>query len=276
MTSPAAACVDLDALQAVEREQLGDLGVLEGAIELDDGDRIVQLDGAVEDAADGDAAEIVAGVQVGDQHLQRRRRIALRRRHVLDDGVEERPQILAANGRIARGHPVARVRVQHRELDLVLGRVEIDEEVVDLVEHFLRARVGAVDLVQHDDGRQAAFERLPQHEPRLRQRAFGRVHEQHDAVDHRQRPLDLAAEVGVARRVHDVDQDVPVVHGRVLGHDGDAALALEVDVVHHAIGDLLIGAVHPALLEQRVHERGLAVVDVGDDGEVAPQRVGDL
>jgi len=70
--------------------------------------------------------------------------------------------------------------------------------------------------------------------------------------------------------------DVVVVHGRVLGHDGDAALALEVDVVHHAVRDLLIDAVHPALPEQRIHERGLAVVDVGDDSEVAPQRVGNL
>ena len=32
------------------------------------------------------------------------------------------------------------------------------------------------------------------------------VDQQHDAVDHRQRPLDLAAEVGVAGRVDDVDQ----------------------------------------------------------------------
>ena len=64
-------------------------------IELADGDRVADLDAAVEDAADRDAAEVVARVEVGDQHLQRRVGVAPRRRHVLDDRVEERPQVLA-------------------------------------------------------------------------------------------------------------------------------------------------------------------------------------
>jgi hypothetical protein len=164
---------------------------------------------AVEDAADRDAAQIVAGVEVRHQHLQRRVDVAARRRHVLEDRVEQRTQILA-------GHVEARARgagaaagVEHRELDLLLGRVEIDEEVEDLVQHFLRARVGAIDLVDDDDRRQAALERLAQHEPRLRQRPFGGVDQQHDAVGHRQHALDFPAEVGVAGRVHDVDQVSP-------------------------------------------------------------------
>ncbi len=166
---------DLDPLEAVEREQLGDLRVLERAIELDDRDRVVQLHGAVEDAADGDAPEIVAGVEVGDEHLQRRRRIAAAaaararrwRRRAAADPRPWSPISFEATA-------FAGVGVEHRELDLILGGVEIDEEVVDLVQHFLRPRVGAVDLVQHDDGRQPALERLPQHEPRLRQRALRR------------------------------------------------------------------------------------------------------
>ena len=72
--SPAAASLDLDALQAVEREQLGDLRLLDAAVELEHRHRVVQLDRAVEDAADGDAAEVVARVEIGDEHLQRRRR----------------------------------------------------------------------------------------------------------------------------------------------------------------------------------------------------------
>ena len=167
-------------------------------------------------------------------------------------------------------------RVDDREVELVLGRVEIDEQVVDLVQHFLDARVGPVDLVDDDDRRQPPLERLAQHEPRLRQRPFRRVDEQHDRVDHRQRPLDLAAEIGVARGVDDVDQGVAVVDGGVLGQDRDAALALEVGVVHGALGDALVAAERAALAQQAVHEGGLAVVDVGDDGDIAPKRVGDL
>ena len=36
------------------------------------------------------------------------------------------------------------------------------------------------------------------------------------------------------------------------------------------------GAERAALAQQRVDERGLAVIDVRDDGDVAAQRVGDL
>ena len=65
------------------------------------------------------------------------------------------------------------------------------------------------------------------------------------------------------------------MNGGVLGQDGDAALALEVGVVHRPLGDPLVGAEDAALVEQRVDQRGLAVVDVGDDGDVAPERIGD-
>ena len=56
---------------------------------------------------------------------------------------------------------------------------------------------------------------------------------------------------------------------RVLRHDRDAALALEVVRVHDALGDVLVGAKDAALVQQRVDEGGLAVVDVRDDRDVA-------
>ena len=80
----------------------------------------------------------------------------------------------------------------------------------------------------------------------------------------------------MARRVDDVDQQVVVVDGRVLGQDRDAALALEIVAVHRALGDPLVGAERAALMQQRVDQRRLAVIDVGDDGDVAPKRIGDL
>ena len=54
------------------------------------------------------------------------------------------------------------------------------------------------------------------------------------------------------------------------------ALALQVGVVHDPIGDLLIGAERPALPQQTIHQRRLAVVHVRDDGHVPAKRVGDL
>ena len=135
-------------------------------------------------------------------------------------------------------------------------------------EHLLRARVGAVDLVDDDDGRELGLERLGEDEARLRQRAFGGVDQQQDAVDHLERALDLAAEVGVAGRVDDVDLVAVVVERGVLGEDGDAALALQVVGVHDALGDRLVGAEGAGLAQHGVDQRGLAVVDVGDDGDV--------
>ncbi len=125
-------------------------------------------------------------------------RVALGRRRVLDDGVEQRLEGLAAHVRVETRLAVTRDGVDDREAQLVLVRVEIDEQVVDLVEHLLHARVRAVDLVDDDDRLEPPLERLAQHEPRLRQRALRGVDEEHHAVDHRQGALDLAPEVGVA------------------------------------------------------------------------------
>ena len=47
------------------------------------------------------------------------------------------------------------------------------------------------------------------------------------------------------------------------------ALALDVVAVHHPLGDVLVLGERACLDQQLVDERGLAVVDVGDDGDVA-------
>jgi hypothetical protein len=60
-------------------------------------------------------------------------------------------------------------------------------------------------LLIDDDRLEAHREGLLGHEARLRHRAVHRVDQQQHRVDHRQHALDLAAEVGVARGVDDVD-----------------------------------------------------------------------
>ncbi len=126
--------LDVDALQAVERIELRHLRMLHRVVELADGDRIADLHAAVEDAADGDAADVIARIEVRDQELQRCVGVAARRRHVVDDRVEKRPQILADAVGIGRRRTDARVRVEDGKIELIFVRVEIDEEVVDLVQ----------------------------------------------------------------------------------------------------------------------------------------------
>ena len=139
--SPAAACSISTRLRPSNANSFVTCVSLHDAVELHHGHRVVQTHRAVEDAADGDASEVVARIEVGDEHLQRRLRVAARRRHVLDDRVEQRPQVLAGDAGVGAGDALARVGVEHGKLDLVLGGVEVDEQVVDLVQHLLRPRV---------------------------------------------------------------------------------------------------------------------------------------
>ena len=183
--------------------------------------------------------------------------------------VEERLEIVGERVGVEAGVARARVAVDDRELDLALVGVEVEEELVHLVDDLGDPRVRPVDLVDDQDDGQLRLERLAQHEPGLGERAFAGVHQQEDAVDHRQPALDLAAEVRMARRVDDVDLRPAVAHGRVLGEDRDPLLALQVAGVHDALADVLVLAERSGLPEHRVDERRLAVVDVGDDGDVA-------
>ena len=159
--------------------------------------------------------------------------------------------------------------VEHREVELLVVRAQLDEQVEGLVEGAGRVGVGPVDLVDDDDRPQAEAQRPHEHVARLRHRALVGVDQEQHRVDHAEHALDLAGEVGVAGRVDDVDEVVLPLHRAVLGADGDAALALEVVAVHDALVDARVLAEDVRGAEDGVDQRRLAVVDVGDDGQVA-------
>ena len=271
---PRPGLVGLDAVERLGHVELGHLRALDRAVGAAPGDRLRAPDRPLEDAAEREAADVGRGVEVRHERLQRVALVVGGRRDALQDHVEQRLQVGLERVRVGveRGPAGLAVAVDDRELDLALVGVQVEEELVHLVDDRLDARVRPVDLVDDEDHRQPRLERLAQHEARLRQRPLARVDEQEHAVDHRQPALDLAAEVGVARRVDDVDLRPAVADGRVLGEDRDALLALEVAGVEHALGHVLVRAEGAGLPEQRVDERGLAVVDVRDDGDVADVR----
>ena len=102
-------------------------------------------------------------------------------------------------------------------------------------------------------------------------RTFRRIHDQQHAVDHVHDALDLTAEVGVSRSIHNVNVGVLVLEGGVLGADRDALLLFQVHGIHQALdlGLSLVGAEGSGLLQKAVDEGGLAVVDVGDDRDIS-------
>ena len=187
---------------------------------------------------------------------------------MLDDQVEQRLDALARRRLVERRGAELRVGVDDREVDLRLVGVLVEEELVHLVDDLGDARVAPVDLVDDEDHRQPPGERLAQDEPRLRQRPLRGVDQEQHPVDHREAAFHLAAEVGVAGRVDDVDLGLAVADGGVLGEDRDAALALEAGV-HHPVDPLLVRGEGARLAQERVHERRLPMVDVGDDRDVA-------
>ena len=137
--------------------------------------------------------------------------VVLGGRDLLQHQVEQRREVGALDALLERRPAGFGVGVDDREVDLLGVGVEVDEELVDLVDDLGDPRVGAVDLVDDEDHRQLRLQRLAQDEARLRQRPLGGVDQEQHPVDHRQRPLDLAAEVGVARGVDDVELDAAVV-----------------------------------------------------------------
>src|SRR5207249_4300634 len=85
--------------------------------------------------------------------------------------------------------------------------------------------------------------------------------------------LDLPAEVGVPGGIDDVDARAAILDGAVLGEDGNATLAFDVVGIHDALAEPLVGGEGARLFQQAVDQRGLAVVDVRDDGDVADRAI---
>ena len=166
--------------------------------------------------------------------------------------------------------PLQRRGVDDREVELLVGGAELVEQVEGLVDDPVRARAGAVDLVDHDDrlaGRAAApcsvTKRVCGIGPSTASTSSSTPS---TMLSTRSTSPPKSAWPGVSTMLM---WRAAVVDRAVLGEDGDAALALDVVGVHHPLGDVLVRGEGAGLPQQLVDQRGLAVVDVGDDGDVA-------
>ena len=240
-----------------------------GVVPVADDDFLAHLGHAVLDAADADAAHELVVVHGGHQHLERSRGVALGRLDGAQQGIEQGDQIGAGDIRIQAGSALTAAAEQHGAVQLLIGSAQIHQQVEHFVDDFLDAGIGTVDLVDGHHQAQVLLQGLLQHETGLGHAALGSVHQQQNAVDHLQHALHLAAKVGVARGIDDVDLDALVGAGAVLGQNGNAALTLDIAAVHDTLGDNLVIAECAALMQHCVHQRGLAVVNVSDNGNVA-------
>ena len=150
-------------------------------------------------------AEIGVAFQRRHQHAERAVGVDIGAGDTVHDLVEQAGHVVAAHVRILGRPALLSGRKQDGKIKLFLVGVEHCEQVEDLVMDGGGPGVGLVDLVDDDDGLEAQRQRLAGDELGLRHRAFRRIDQQDDAVDHREDALHFAAEVGVAGRVDDVD-----------------------------------------------------------------------
>ena len=95
-----------------------------------------------DDAADCEPAEVLGRIEIGDERLQRSIRVAGRCRDGGDDGVEQGGEVgirrRACRCR-RRARPSRATDGHDGELDVLVRRLEIEEELVDLVDDGLRS-----------------------------------------------------------------------------------------------------------------------------------------
>jgi hypothetical protein len=239
------------------------------AVRGDDADRHVGLDGAALHPTDAEHADVGIVVEARDLQLQGAARVDRRRRHVRDDRLEKRRHVTRTNVGVRARVALEGRRIDHREIELLVGRTQPVEEIEGLIKYPVGPCAIAVDLVDNDYRHQAARKCLLGDEARLRHRAVDGVDQEQHAVHHRQHPLDLATEVGMARRVDDIDAIVAPADRRVLGKDRDTAFLFQVVRIHDPFRHDGARAERTRLLEELVDQRRFAVIDVRDDGYIA-------
>ncbi len=188
---------------------------------------------------------------------------------MLQDSVEQWFHVAVADGVFQTGIAFETRCVNDREIQLLVGCAEFVEQFKSRVHSLLRVCVFAVDLVDDNDRLQAQSQCLTRHETRLRHRAFLCIDQQQNTVNHRQYALYLATEVGMARGIDDVDVRAFVFDCAVLRQNRDTTFFFDIVRIHHACIDVLVVTESTGLTQQLVNQCGLAVVNVGNDGNVA-------
>ena len=194
--------------------------------------------------------------RVEDKGFERGLRVALGGGQAVDHGVDDLIHVETRFGRHAY-----RVRTVEADalFDFGLDSVGLGAGQIDFIEYghyFMIVIQGQIDVGQS-----------------LGLHALGGVHHQQGPVARGQRARNLVVEVHVAGGVDEVEDVLPPVFVRVgdahgLGLDGDAALALQVHLVQILIAGFAV-ADQARVFEDTIGQGGFAVVDVGDNAEIA-------
>ena len=142
------------------------------------------------------------------------------------------------------------------------------QDIVDLINHPLRHGAGKVDFAHHRNNDKLAFFGQNKIGDGLGFHALRGVHKKKHAFHGRQTFRDLIRKIHMARSVNQIQDIVLIVNPDRAGFDGNAALSFQVHIVQHLISEFTLGN-SAGMKEKTVRERGFAVVNMGDDAEIA-------
>ena len=259
----------VDTFKAVVAHDGQNFTVAHGAVSTDHFHRAVGLDLATLDPTDTDDAQVAVVIQRGDLHLERAVGVHIRVVHLVDDGLQQRRHVVSQIVCFQASDTVKGGGIDHREVQLLIGGSQVVEQVEHLIHYPVRTGARAVDLVDHHDRLEAGSEGFLGHEAGLGHGAVYRVYQQQYGIHHGHHPLYFTAKVGVSGGVHDVDAVIVPLNSGVLGEDGDATLLLQIVGIHHPLDVASAISQGAGLLQQLVHQGGFAVVNVGDNGNIA-------
>ena len=128
----------------------------------------------------------------------------------------------------AHAPPIASGGVEYRKIKLLVAGIERDEQVKHFIDNRIRASIGTVNLVDYYDRPQTLFQSFAEHKLGLRHRAFCRIGQQNDPIGHVQYALDLTAEIGMPRRVDNIDARIVPHYRSWLGKNCNAAFFFQI------------------------------------------------
>ena len=217
---------------------------------------VALLDGAVDHANQRDHAAIRIEIRVENKRAQRAFGVAFGRRNKMHHGLE---QVFHANARFATR--------QNR----VIG--DDRQAIFNLALHALGLGRGKVDLVDERNNLEVGVHGHHSVGDRLGLNALRGVHHEHRAFACRQASAHFIGEVDVTRGVDKVELVLLAIVGGIgdahgLALDGNTALALDIHGIEQLLFHIALGY-RAGKLENAVGKRRLAMVDMGDDAEIA-------
>ena len=266
--SPASIFFLLGFSQALEHKYADGAGGANITVHVTDSNGFARFDTSCMNTPDAEASPVLVEVEAGNQHLEGCFAVSDGSWQSLDNRAKKRRKVGSLHGEIECRDPLTGGGKDNRKIELFFVRAEFGEEVEGLIYHPVGTSICTVNFVDDDNGFVSERKGFGGDETGLWHGAITGVHKENHAVYHAENALDFATEVGVSRRIHDIDFITVKRDGGVFGDNRNPALFLKVIRVHDALGDFLAGMKHVPLLKQSVNQGSFSMVDVGDNSDI--------